>query len=779
MKRDRRPRAPRQTDAEAPAANRVRRAAPVVGNDAPDSGAVVLYHGRRIPVTSRGLQIGRLPDSDISIASNAVSRHHAQIKPVTGGVWIVDLSSRNGTQLNGERFRGESRWLVNGDTVVVGGEALRFLTGDETRFAVSPEPSLVATHVIQFPGDRLTIGRDEGNDVVLDDPNVSRFHAEVLRTDGRIEVRDLSSRNGTRVDGQLMRRGALDTGSEIGIGPYRLIFDGDGFVARAEAGAVRLDAEGLSFRVKEKVILQPTALSIEPGELVAIIGESGSGKSTLMKALAGVNAPSEGTITVNGEPLANRLTDIGYLPQDEVVHGRLTVVEALDYAARLRLPHDTSDAEYDETVERALDELELVEHRDTRIEALSGGQRKRVGLAAELLSRPSLLFLDEPTTGLDPGLESRMMGLLRGLSDDSRAVVVVTHATKSLDLCSRIIVMGRGGRLCFDGTPADAMRFFGADSYDDIYAQLDRRPAEEWQRKREQEGTQPVVPESSPKAAEPAPGRRRRGSLWRQAYVLTHRYVTLFQRDRRNLIILLAQVPLLALAIVGLYKVDVFAAGTDAGNAVTVLFLVVTMTIWFGSIDGAREIIKEKSVYVREAAVGVRTGAYLLSKAAVLFTLATLQTLVLAAVVFFFHRLHEAPGTYATIVALLILTCFASVAMGLLMSAAVRTQDQATSFIPLVLVPQLFFGGSIVAIATMSTPLQYLSNAVVAKWAYAGLGSAIDLNARIAASPAYAKVSTFGDDYFAITTGRVALALVVFVVVSFTGIFFLLRRDHA
>ncbi|MDP1849488.1 MAG: FHA domain-containing protein [Solirubrobacteraceae bacterium] len=754
--------------------------------DGRDGGAaaVVLYHGRRIPVTSRGLRIGRLPASDIAIASNAVSREHAQIKRVSGGYWIVDLSSRNGTQLNGERFRGESRWLVNGDTVLIGGEALRFLTGQETQFAGSPQPSIVATHVIQFPGDRLTIGRDESNDVVLDDPNVSRFHAEVLRSeDGRIEMRDLSSRNGTRLDGQLTRRATLDTGSEIGIGPYRLIFDGAGFVARAERGAVRLDAEGLGVRVKEKVILQPTAVSIAPGELVAIIGESGSGKSTLMKALAGVNAPSEGTITVNGEPLANRLTDIGYLPQDEVVHGRLTVVEALGYAARLRLPHDTSEEEYHATVDRALEELELVEHSDTRIESLSGGQRKRVGLAAELLSRPSLLFLDEPTTGLDPGLESRMMGLLRGLADDSRAVVVVTHATKSLDLCSRIVVMGRGGRLCFDGSPDDAMRFFGADSYDEIYAQLDRRPAEEWQRKREQMGTQPVVPEQAARAAGPAgadatASPRRRGSLWRQALVLTQRYLKLFSRDRRNLIILLAQVPLLALAIVGLYKVDVFAAGTDAGNAVTVLFLVVTMAVWFGSIDGAREIVKEKSVYVREAAVGVRTGAYLLSKAAVLFTLATLQTLVLAAVVFSFHRLHEDAGTYATIVGLLILTCFASVAMGLLMSAAVRTQDQATSFIPLVLVPQLFFGGSIVAIATMSAPLQALSNAVVAKWAYAGLGSAIDLNARIAASPAYAKVSAFGDDYFAISTGRVALALVVFVVVSFVGIFFLLRRDQ-
>jgi ABC-type multidrug transport system ATPase subunit/ABC-type multidrug transport system permease subunit len=774
VKRDLRPGAHRPTE-DVPPTTTPRHPPP---GSAP---AVVLYHGRRIPVTGSGLEIGRLPDSDISIPGNAVSRHHAQIKPVAGGHWVVDRSSRNGTQLNGERFRGESRWLVNGDTVVVGGEALRFLTGQETRFAGSPQPSAVATHVIQFPGDRLTIGRDETNDVVLDDPNVSRFHAEVLRTGERIEVRDLASRNGTRLDGQLTRRAAVDTGSEIGIGPYRLIFDGMGFVARAEQGAVRLDAEGLGVRVKEKVILQPTALSIEPGELVAIIGESGSGKSTLMKALAGVSSPSEGTITVNGEPLATRLTDIGYLPQDEVVHGRLTVVEALDYAARLRLPHDTSDVEYDATVDRALEELELVEHSHTRIESLSGGQRKRVGLAAELLSRPSLLFLDEPTTGLDPGLESRMMGLLRGLADDSRAVVVVTHATKSLDLCSRIIVMGRGGRLCFDGSPDDAMTFFEAETYDDIYAQLDRRPAEEWQRKREQQGGQPVVPEDPQRAPvnDPAAGRNRRGSLWRQALVLTQRYVKLFQRDRRNLVILLAQVPLLALAIVGLYKVDVFAAATDAGNAVTVLFLVVTMVIWFGSIDGAREIIKEKSVYVREAAVGVRTGAYLLSKAAVLFTLATLQTLVLAAVVFFFHRLHESPGTYATIVGMLILTCFASVAMGLLMSAAVRTQDQATSFIPLVLVPQLFFGGSIVAIATMSTPLQVLSNAVVAKWAYAGLGSAIDLNARIAHSPAYAKVSTFGNDYFAISTGRVALALVVFVVVSFTGIFFLLRRDQA
>src|ERR1700676_5296566 len=506
--------------------------------------ATVLHAGERFVLLKGLLTIGRLPDNDLTIAKDAVSRYQVRIEAAQGGYRITDLGSRNGTQLNGERFRGESRWLANGDTIVIGGELLRFLAGEETRIGTADAP-VSGTQGVQLPKRHLTLGGDRSNDVVFADPNVSRFHAEVARLDDdRVAIRDLASRNGTRANGELVRTALLEPGSEVGIGPYRLVFDGAAFVARSEQGALRLDAEGVAMRVGDKQILAETTLSVEPGQLVAFIGESGSGKTTLLKALAGVTTPSSGLVTVNGEPVSARLTDIGYLPQDEIVHPDLTVTESLEYSARLRLPADSADDEIAATVRRALDELGLEEHADTRIGSLSGGQRKRVGLATEILSRPSLLFLDEPTSGLDPGLETRMMALLRELSDNSRAVIVVTHATKSLGLCDRLVVMGRGGVLCFQGSPDEALGFFGAKSYDDIYPALEDRDAREWQN-RFMAGSPARHAHVEPQRIHPARQPRRvRGSVVHQARVLTSRYTRLFLRDRRNVIILLGQIPI-------------------------------------------------------------------------------------------------------------------------------------------------------------------------------------------------------------------------------------------
>src|ERR1700730_406842 len=711
--------------------------------------ASVLHAGDRFVLLNRSWTIGRLPDNDLTIAKESVSRYHARIEAAQGGYRIADLGSQNGTQLKGARLRYESRWLANGDTILIGGELLRFLSGEETRLG-GPSTPASTTEVVQLTKGHLTLGRDRSNDVVLQDPNVSRFHAEVARLEGdRVAIRDLGSRNGTRVNGELVRSALLETGSEVGIGSYRLVFDGAAFVARSEQGALRLDAEGVAMHVGDKQILAETTLSVEPGQLVAFIGESGSGKTTLLKALAGVSTPSSGSVTVNGEPVAARLTDIGYLPQDEIVHPDLTVAESLQYSARLRLPADSGDDEIAATVDRALDELGLAEHADTRIGALSGGQRKRVGLATEILSRPSLLFLDEPTTGLDPGLESRMMGLLRELAGSSRAVIVVTHATKSLGLCDRLVVMGRGGVLCFQGSPDEAIEFFGVEGDDEIYPALEERDPQEWQN-RFAAGSPALPPGAAPTGAGPAPETRRvRAPITHQARILISRYARLFLRDRRNMLILLGQIPVLGLAIAGLFKISVFARpSTDAGQAIKLTFLLLVTTFWIGMIDASREIVKEKSVFAREHSVGVRLSAYMLSKAVVLFTLAAVQALVLTGIVLVFQPLHSSLHVYATVIAIVLLTAFAAVSMGLLVSAVVRNQDQATSFIPLVLIPQLFFGGSIVAVAQMSAPLRAITKVVVTQWSYAGLGAAIDMNKRIAESPNYAKVSSFGHHYF-------------------------------
>jgi ABC-type multidrug transport system permease subunit len=371
-----------------------------------------------------------------------------------------------------------------------------------------------------------------------------------------------------------------------------------------------------------------------------------------------------------------------------------------------------------------------------------------------------------------------MMALLRELSGSSRAVIVVTHATKSLGICDRLVVMGRGGVLCFQGSPDEARQFFAVDSYDDIYPSLEERDPRELQH-RFLQGRPPLPARAEADGARPARERRRRASVFHQARVLTTRYARLFVRDRRNMVILLAQIPVLGLAIAGLFKISVFhRPSSDAGQAVKLTFLLLVTTVWIGMIDASREIIKEKSVFAREHSVGVKTSSYLASKAIVLFTLAAIQALALAGIVLVFQPLHSHLSVYGAVLLIIVLTAFASVCMGLLVSGVVRNQDQATSFIPLVLIPQLFFGGSIVAVAQMSAPLKAITKVVVAQWSYAGLGTAIDMNKRIAESPNYSKVSSFGSHFFTLSRGSTYLILGAFIVGLLLATALLLRR-HA
>jgi ABC-type multidrug transport system ATPase subunit/ABC-type multidrug transport system permease subunit len=749
----------------------------------PEVDASLLHAGERIRLAAGGATVGRAEDSTIRIGSELASRHHARFDLSDDGRYsVTDLGSTNGTYLNGQRLSRESRWLANGDTVTVGREPIRFLTGEARQLGGQVSGVQVAgTRAIKFDGTRLTLGRDPSNDVVLPNPNVSRFHAEVLATADGYELRDLGSRNGTRLDGHLIgERAAIQTGSEIGVGPFRLIFDGAVFLARDDRGSLRLDAEQLIVDVKGKRILDNASIEIQPGEFVAIIGESGSGKTTLIKALAGVSDPSSGTVTVNGEPVSSRLSEIGYVPQDEIVHRDLTVNEALTYAARLRLPQDTRDAEIQEVVRGVISELGLAEHSDTRIGSLSGGQRKRAGVGTELVNHPGLLYLDEATTGLDPGLETRMMQLMRDLAR-TRAVVTITHATKNLKICDKIVVMGRGGLLCFYGTPDDALSFFEVRDYDDIYLALDATPAtrwrQRWQAGGEQDGAGTTL--EQPRAAAVMHRQKIDRKVIPQALILAGRYIRLISRDRRNLLILLGQVPVLAVLIAALFPTDVFRLGAprQAGASIELIFLLLTLAIWLGSIDAVREIIKERAVFARERAVGVRTSAYLVSKSGVLFGLATIQTLILCAIVFGLRRLDAPVTTYLEVAGIAAVTSWVAVAMGLALSALVNTENQAMSLIPLALIPQLLFGGQLRAIREMPGVLRAVATVTFSRWSFAGLGGTLHFYHRIALDPTgKAQLFRYGGSFFKLALGPTFAILAGFIAVLTIGVVLGLRR---
>jgi ABC-type multidrug transport system ATPase subunit/ABC-type multidrug transport system permease subunit len=522
-----------------------------------------------------------------------------------------------------------------------------------------------------------------------------------------------------------------------------------------------LQAHSIEVEAGGKTLLQPTTLRLGEGELVAIIGPSGSGKSTLLKAVGGIRPTSAGSVLMRGDDIGLRQADVGYVPQDDTLHQRLSIHEALTFAAQLRLEEGHTKEQREAAIARVLSRVELDDIPDRRIGNLSGGQRKRAAVALELISEPELLLLDEPTTGLDPGLERRLMELSRELADNGQSILLVTHATQSLDLCDRVAIMAPGGRLAYLGPPAEAPAAFGVEQIDEVYAKLAREAEEEEAPRRVE------APLSHPRPASSREVPRRR--IWPQARVLCRRYALLFARDRRNAKILAVQVVVLAFGAAFLFTADVFSYD-QAGNALhaaqsaQLLFLMVTVSMWFGAISSVRQVVAERSVLARELAAGVRTEAYLLSKGVVIGTVAAIQTAIFVWIVFGLRPLGEAPSNaQLKVLFVCILIAWVGMGFGLTLSAFARSEDQAASFLPLILLPQLLFAGAVVTTKDMGTPIQWLSHLVGAQWAFAGTGNAIDMNARIAADPGFASANHYSSAFF--THGGIQVVIALFLMI--------------
>jgi ABC-type multidrug transport system ATPase subunit/ABC-type multidrug transport system permease subunit len=483
------------------------------------------------------------------------------------------------------------------------------------------------------------------------------------------------------------------------------------------------------------------------------MGASGSGKSTLLRVLAGVAEPTAGSATWAGEPTGLAVQALGYVPQHESVHDRLTTREALRFAACLRLD---SSVPIDGPVAMVLDELDLVAQGDTLIRNLSGGERRRAACGLELVGDPHVLLLDEPTSGLDAVLERRLMELFRRLADHGRAVLVATHATASLDLCDEVVVL-QDGVSAYAGGAAGARAHLESAAHGRRHkpaATADRAPGS------------PVGTSTTAKR-----------SFAFELSVIASRYYRTLRRDGRTLALLLGQAP-----VIGVLIAIVFHSGalsTESGSssdAVELVFMLMTGSIWLGVASACREVVKERGLVEREFDVGVRLEAYVLAKAVVLFALTFVQVLLLVSVVVLLQPLGVRPTAGFELLGLTVLTAWASVGMGLAVSCAARSVDQAAGAIPLLLMPQLLLAGALIPLARMPNAVATLANLTYARWSYAGLGSAAALGQRLS-SDGDSGALGFGSGFFSLRPGIAAAALVGFTAIELlAAVFFLMSR---
>lgn len=437
---------------------------------------------------------------------------------------------------------------------------------------------------------------------------------------------------------------------------------------------------------KGKVLLNDISLDIQKNALVAIIGPSGAGKTTLLQAMSGYEQDMDGEIVYLGGNTV--IPQIGYVPQENMIHDNLILVQMLRYAASLRLPKDIEGQEIERRIQKVLKELELESCSKTLIKKLSGGEKKRANLAVELLSNPEIFLLDEPTTGLDIYTELALVRTLKNLTLEGKTVVYVSHTPLELKMCDQVIVIGRGGKLCYSGTPDDMPRFFGTEDYLEIYQTIEQ-DSEQWQQRFRERFSQ-CDSSFGISISQRHAGKKNRMHQFR---VLSARYSHLLWNDWKNLLLMFLQAPILALALQTVTRDGLYQLFWDTQE---MLFALTCVGIWMGLFNSLREICKERDIIKREYINQISIGCCLGSKLAVLSVVCLIQSVSLGVCYSVLTKYPEKSILLPPLVELcisLFLTTYASTCMGLLISAIFRNQEKVMSSAPYILIPQLLFSG--------------------------------------------------------------------------------------
>jgi ABC transport system ATP-binding/permease protein len=541
------------------------------------------------------MSIGQDAANDIVLPEQSVSDFHLQIIQQDGQWTILHphpqrRETRNGLLFAGRKIKGKEEFrqvLKSGDTFRIANDNGTLVTLTFRDGQKHEQEFLPRMEIVPLEHEEIRIGRSQENTLVLNHPQVSAYHALLTKEQDAWRLIDLNSTNHTYVNGLAVTNHLLTGGDEIRIGAFKIAYHASQLVVYDESGGIRIDVLNLGQVRNRHILLNDISLSIPQRSFVALVGASGAGKSTLLNAISGLQPASEGSVFYNGqnyyEHLAAFKTQIGYVPQDEIIHRDLSVERALYYAARLRLPKDFTRTQIEQRINEVLDDVEMQHLRTHLVRQLSGGQRKRVSIALELLANPSIFFLDEPTSGLDPGLDRKMMVLLRKLADKGHTIVLVTHATNNINICDYVCFLAPGGHLAYFGPPEQAKAYFRQGDFAEIYEVLEPgshssdaslEVAEQFQQSEEYQiyVDKPLShrPKQNTQLLRQSQKQRRvarRGTSWRQFFLLSLRYLELLKNDRVNLAILLLQAPIIGLLLLIFIK----GVGLDGFNPNNVL----------------------------------------------------------------------------------------------------------------------------------------------------------------------------------------------------------------
>lgn len=575
----------------------------------------------------------------------------------------------------------------------------------------------------------LKVGRSSEADLRLTDPTVSRLHAEFELRDGRPWVRDLGSRFGTFVNGVQIRQRLLQLGDRVRLG-QRIIY------ACETAGLCREDAPSLALRVDKVAVAagERTLVSfgtlvwdVFPGTLVGILGPSGVGKSMLLRTLAGIRPPATGVISCG--PLVDVWQEIelyrhqlAYIPQDDVVVPLLSVRENLLVAAQMRLGDRLDPEEINTRIEQALELFGLAEHAHKLVRILSGGQRKRVSVAMEWLRQPKIFFLDEPTAGLDPANEARLMEELVKMTRTGATAICTTHLMNSIHLVDEILVLGlKNGRgeVAYLGPPQGLLPTLGCRHFADVYEKLERGQFDGLGGEKSAGSELPDQPRPETPVRSSSGGSDRiyvppppvyklaippaRLFDLRAIAVILQRSATELWRDRGRWWLTIGQPIILALVV----AITQFNPGRLAG----LFFFTTVVACWLGMNNSIRDLVRDRRVYIRDRLGGLAPLSYLTAKL-VFFTAVGAIQLVL-----FLPLLRIAAGfilpeglrddladkSYLWWWLWLLLTYLGGLLTALAVSAWVKSEEAAQAWLPILILPQILLS----ATATGVAPLKY------------------------------------------------------------------------